>query len=104
MNQKRRKKIGVLPMILALVLLLEITACGADADVEPTVSPTGNPSAALSVAVPSDFDDVPKGEWYAEAINYCRQHSIMNGVYSPGLHTLFQPAKQPGLRRRCLRW
>ncbi|MDE7171167.1 MAG: aldo/keto reductase [Oscillospiraceae bacterium] len=67
-------------MILSLLLLLEITACGAARREEPSASPTGSPSAALSAAASSHFSDVPEGAWYAEAVEYCRQHNIMNGV------------------------
>lgn len=80
MKRKRNRRIQVLPVVLSLLLLLEITACGAAKDEKPSVSPAGNPPAVLSAAVTSRFSDVPEGAWYAEAVEYCRQNDIMNGV------------------------
>ena len=60
-------------------LLLEISACGAARSEGPLASPTENPSAALSAAS-SNFSDVRPGAWYAEAVEYCRRHNIMDGV------------------------
>lgn len=80
MKRKRNKRIQVLPVVLSLLLLLEITACGAAKGENPSASPAGNPSAVLSAAVTSRFSDVPEGAWYAEAVEYCRQNDIMNGV------------------------
>ncbi len=80
MKRKRNRRIQVLPVVLSLLLLLEITACGAAKGENPSASPAGNPSAVLSAAVTSRFSDVPEGAWYAEAVEYCRQNDIMNGV------------------------
>lgn len=80
MNQKAKKGLWVLPVLLSLLLLLEITACGAASGGEPSTSPAGNPSAALAVSTSSRFTDVPEGAWYTEAVEYCRRHGIMNGV------------------------
>ena len=80
MKRKRNKRIQVLPVVLSLLLLLEITACGAAKGENLLASPAGNPSTVLSAAVTSRFSDVPEGAWYAEAVEYCRQNDIMNGV------------------------
>ena len=60
-----RRKIALLCGLLAVVLL-----CG-----------------LLPVHVPAQaaFTDVPEGAWYAEAVNWCREHGIVNDgtAFSP---------------------
>lgn len=80
MSKKQNKRTRMLPVLLAISLLLEITACGAAQSTEPSSAVTEHPSAALSANIPSSFSDVPDGAWYAEAVEYCRQNGIMNGV------------------------
>lgn len=80
MNRQQNGRSRLLPMIMTLFLLLETTACGAAQSAEPSAALTGTPSAALSASLPSGFSDVQDGAWYAEAVEYCRQHDIMNGV------------------------
>ena len=59
----------ILPMILILLLLLQTTACAVGAPLpEGTTEQTAG------------FTDVPSGAVYAEAVAWCRENNIMNGV------------------------
>lgn len=80
MKRKQSGRAKLLPVLLALFMLLEITACGAAQSAEPSANQMETSSVALSAATPSSFTDVPDGAWYAEAVEYCRQHGIMNGI------------------------
>ena len=67
---------------------LTMTSCSA-AEISAASSGTGLDSAKLtSESQPAaPFSDVPADAWYAEAIAYCRQNSIMSGTSS----TTFAP-------------
>ncbi len=78
MRGKMNKRMRALPAILCLLLLLEITACGAAQAPGPTVTPEGTPT--LLAAAPAVFSDVADSAWYAGAIDYVYQNKLMDGV------------------------
>ena len=80
MKGEMNERIHVLPVILCLLLLLEITACGAAKNEGPAPVPSSAPAASLAVGQGGRFSDVPEGAWYAGAVEYCRRNGIMNGV------------------------
>ena len=80
MKGEMNERIHVLPVILCLLLLLEITACGAAKNEGPAPAPSSAPAASLAVGQGGRFSDVPEGAWYAGAVEYCRRNGIMNGV------------------------
>ena len=80
MKGEMNERIHVLPVILCLLLLLEITACGAEKNEGPAPAPSSAPAASLAVGQGGRFSDVPEGAWYAGAVEYCRRNGIMNGV------------------------
>lgn len=54
------KRLGVASLILLLSLILAVSACAA--------------------AESAGFTDVAGDAWYAEAVRYCRENDLMNGV------------------------
>jgi len=74
-----------------LLTLALIPGCVPGALAAETAGKTGTrtigPSALISRAASSSYIDVPDGAWYAEAVEYCREHGLMtgtgNGAFSP---------------------
>ncbi len=69
-------------MSLLLVLMLSLTACGPSttaANAEPTSSAQGA-EAASSAPQTGSFSDVPADADYAQAVEWCREEGLMNGV------------------------
>ena len=75
-------------MAVCMICCLTMTSCSA-AEI-PTVSgetPAETTALVSETQGGSSFSDVPDSAWYAEAVNYCHQHGIMNGTTS----TTFAP-------------
>ena len=68
-------------MAVCMICCLTMTSCSA-AEIPAINSGAAAGTTALISETQggSSFDDVPAGAWYAEAINYCQQHGIMNGT------------------------
>ena len=79
---------GTWPIAVILALLLALSACGMGAASESAAIASENPSTAqlIQTAAPA-FSDVPAGAEYADAVKWCQENGIMNGV-SP---TAFDP-------------
>ena len=70
----RGKKLLSLLLAVTLACSMPLTACAAnDATIEAT-------SASLILAEASGYTDVPASAWYADAVEYVREHGIMNGT------------------------
>ena len=80
MREKVNRRIRVLPVILCLLFLLEITACGAAKNEGLSETLADTSASPLAAGQAGHFSDVPEGAWYAEAVEYCRQRGIMNGI------------------------
>lgn len=80
MREKVNRRIRVLPVILCLLFLLEITACGAAKNEGLSETLADTSASPLVAGQAGHFSDVPEGAWYAEAVEYCRQRGIMNGI------------------------
>lgn len=72
---------------LSLAIAVWVTCCLTMASCSAAKFPAVNSGAAAENAAllsktqgEFSFDDVPAGAWYAEAVNYCQQHGIMNGT------------------------
>ena len=66
-------------MAVCMICLLTMTSCSAAEVPANDRDVTAEPLAAGTTQTAS-FSDVPAGAWYAEAVEYCRQRGIMNGV------------------------
>lgn len=76
-----KKRFFSFSMVACMACLLTMTSCGAaevpaaggGADMDNAKLASGSQSA-------SAFTDVPADAWYAEAVEYCRQKNIMDGI------------------------
>ena len=93
MREKVNRRIRVLPVILCLLFLLEITACGAAKNEGLSETLADTSASPLAAGQAGHFSDVPEGAWYAEAVEYCRQRGIMNGISD----TAFAPEESVAL-------
>ena len=76
------------PIAVILALLLALSACGAGTTAESAAVGSENPGAAqLSQTAAPAFSDIPADAEYADAVKWCQENGIMNGV-SP---TAFDP-------------
>lgn len=75
-------KIRFLSLSLAVLLcLLAMTSCSAAAVPESSSISNSEPTELSSEITPSPaFSDVPVDAWYAEAITYCQENNIIDGV------------------------
>lgn len=70
----RGKKLLSLLLAVTLACSMPLTACAAnDATIEAT-------SASLILAEALGYTDVPASAWYADAVEYVREHGVMNGT------------------------
>ena len=75
----KRLKFLSLSMAFCMICLLTMTSCSAAEAPARGKGAAAEPLAAGATQTAS-FSDVPAGAWYAEAVEYCRQRGIMNGV------------------------
>lgn len=76
------------PIAMILALLLALSACGAGTAAESTATALEDPSTAqLSQTAGPTFSDIPAGAEYADAVKWCQENGIMNGVST----TAFDP-------------
>ena len=75
----KKQKIISFSAAIYLLCLLTMTSCSAAEVPADDKDVTAEPLAAGTTQTAS-FSDVPAGAWYAEAVEYCRQRGIMNGV------------------------
>ena len=69
------------PIAVILALLLALSACGAGSASESAAVASENPSTAqLSQGTVPAFSDVPADAEYADAVKWCQENGIMNGV------------------------
>lgn len=76
-----KKRIFSFSMAVCMACLLTMTSCGAAK--APAAGGGMNLDSAKPASEPESvaaFSDVPTGAWYAEAVEYCRQKNIMDGV------------------------
>ena len=66
-----------LAALIALLMLLTVTACAAQG--VPTQETTGG-SIHLAASESGGYTDVPAGAWYAESVAYVSENGLMNGV------------------------
>lgn len=79
---------GTWPIAVILALLLALSACGMGAASESAATASENPSTAqLSQTAAPAFSDIPADAEYADAVKWCQENSIMNGVSA----TAFDP-------------
>ena len=74
-----RLKFFSFSMAVCMICLLTMTSCSAAEVPASGKDVTAEPLAA-GTAQTAAFSDVPVDAWYAEAVEYCRQRGIMNGV------------------------
>lgn len=70
-----------LMIVVCIICCLTMTSCSA-AEI-PAVNSGANAETAVLISETQDgfyFNDVPADAWYAEAVNYCQRHGIMNGT------------------------
>lgn len=61
--------------------MLLLSACGVVAADRDMVSKTENAAQPLAETTNSaGFSDVPADAWYAEAVDWCKEHGIMSGT------------------------
>lgn len=73
---------------MILALLLALSACGMGSASESAATASENPSTAqLSQTAAPAFSDVPADAEYADAVKWCQENGIMNGVSA----TAFDP-------------
>ncbi len=99
---------------LSVVIILSLTACGNSSAVAPdsdNASPQLATTAALAAGAEgaSAFDDVPADADYAQAVAWCKEQGIMNGVsdstFDPNgtltramlVTTLYRAEKEPAV-------
>ncbi len=75
----KRLKFLSLSMAFCMICLLTMASCSAAEAPASGKGAAAEPLAAGATQTAS-FSDVPAGAWYAEAVEYCRQRGIMNGV------------------------
>ena len=76
-----KKRIFSFSMAVCMACLLAMTSCGAAK--APAAGGGINLDSAKPASEPESvaaFSDVPADAWYAEAVEYCRQKNIMDGV------------------------
>lgn len=76
------------PIAMILALLLALPACGREAAAERAAAGSESPGTArLSQTDTPAFSDIPADAEYADAVKWCQENGIMNGVSS----TVFDP-------------
>lgn len=76
-----KKRSFSFPLAICMACLLSMTSCSAAK--APAASGGTNLDSAKPASEPESvtaFTDVPAGAWYAEAVEYCRQKNIMDGI------------------------
>ena len=69
------------PIAMILALLLALPACGREAAAERAAAGSESPGTArLSQTDTPAFSDIPADAEYADAVKWCQENGIMNGV------------------------
>ncbi len=86
---KKLTRLTAALLTLVAALALSLPACAAREGGESPNDPNAPFQAHASLAISADgFSDVDAGAWYAGAVDYVREHKLMNGVgggrFAPG--------------------